>query len=362
VNIGLLIYGTLDRLTGGTLYDRFLVDALRTRGHRVRVVSLPGRSWMGGIAHGPRVAQQLPAMVQGLDLLLQDGLCHPCLPFATRRLHGLAPSMTQVALIHQLRSAQPGNAVLRCIARPVEIDFCRRADAVIFNSRFSREHARGFLRPRVPVCIAPPGGDRLVSGPFRPPSPPHESEPLRLLFTGNVTPIKGLPALLAALADYPMSHWRLRVVGRTDLARGHMRQVDRILAQGGLHRNVTFAGPLDGEPLRAAYRASHLLAMPFAHESFGIAVLEAMGFGLPVLASTGGAAAALVRHGENGLLTAPGDRAAVRTHLDRLRRDPAEWRAMSAAARRTFEAQPTWAESMGNACAFLEGLSARREG
>jgi glycosyltransferase involved in cell wall biosynthesis len=244
----------------------------------------------------------------------------------------------------------------------VEIDFCRRADAVIFNSRFSREHARGFLRPRVPFCIAPPGGDRLASEPFRPPPCPREGEPLRLLFVGNVTPVKGLPDLLAALADAPTSHWRLQVVGSTDLARGHMRQVDRILAQGGLRRNVTFAGPLDGEPLRAAYRASHLLAMPFAHESFGIAVIEAMGFGLPVLASTRGAAAALVRDGDNGLLTAPGDRAAVCTHLDRLRRNPAEWRSMSAEARRTFEAQPTWAERMGTACVFLEGLSARREG
>jgi glycosyltransferase involved in cell wall biosynthesis len=179
---------------------------------------------------------------------------------------------------------------------------------------------------------------------------------------GNVSPVKGLPALLTALAGVPTSHWRLRVVGSTDFAVGHMRQVDRILADRGLRRNVEFAGPLDGESLGAAYRDSHLLAMPFAHESFGIAVLEAMGFGLPVLASTRGAAAALVQHGENGFLTAPGDPAAVRTHLDRVRRNPAQWRRMSAAARRTFEAQPTWAESMATACAFLEGLSARGDG
>ncbi len=362
MNIGLIIYGTLDRLTGGTLYDRFLVAALRTRGHRVRVVSLPVRSWVGGIVHGPQVARQLSAAVHGLDLLLQDGLCHPCLSFATRRLRKLAPAMTQVALIHQLRSAQPGNAVLRCIARYVEVDFCRRADAVIFNSRFSWEQAHAFLRPGVPACIAPPGGDRLASVPFRPPPCPREGEPLRLLFVGNVSQVKGLPALLAALADVPTPHWRLRVVGCTDFTGDHMRQVDRILADGGLSRNVEFTGPLDGESLAAAYRGSHLLAMPFAHESFGIAVLEAMGFGLPVLASTRGAARSLVRHGENGFLTAPRDRAAVRTHLERLRCNPVEWRAMSAASRRTFEAQPTWAESLGTACAFLEGLSARGDG
>ena len=40
MRIGLVVYGRLDTLTGGYLYNRFLVEALRGRGHRVEVISL----------------------------------------------------------------------------------------------------------------------------------------------------------------------------------------------------------------------------------------------------------------------------------------------------------------------------------
>lgn len=42
---GLLISGSLDKLTGGNLYDRMLVEHLRATGHHVQVFSLPGRTY-----------------------------------------------------------------------------------------------------------------------------------------------------------------------------------------------------------------------------------------------------------------------------------------------------------------------------
>ena len=39
----------LDGLTGGTLYDRHLVDALSARGHQVEICALPRRSWATGL-------------------------------------------------------------------------------------------------------------------------------------------------------------------------------------------------------------------------------------------------------------------------------------------------------------------------
>ena len=41
MDIGLIIYGRLDTLTGGYIYDRILVEHLRRHGHRVEVISLP---------------------------------------------------------------------------------------------------------------------------------------------------------------------------------------------------------------------------------------------------------------------------------------------------------------------------------
>jgi hypothetical protein len=41
----LIIYGSLDILTGGFLYDKFLVTHLRQNGHKIDIVSLPWRRY-----------------------------------------------------------------------------------------------------------------------------------------------------------------------------------------------------------------------------------------------------------------------------------------------------------------------------
>ena len=45
VHIGLIIYGSLDTLTGGYLYDRLLVEHLRRQGDQVDIISLPWRTY-----------------------------------------------------------------------------------------------------------------------------------------------------------------------------------------------------------------------------------------------------------------------------------------------------------------------------
>ena len=45
MKIGFLIYGSLDTLSGGYLYDRKLVEYLRTQGDTVQIISLPWRNY-----------------------------------------------------------------------------------------------------------------------------------------------------------------------------------------------------------------------------------------------------------------------------------------------------------------------------
>ena len=58
-------------------------------------------------------------------------------------------------------------------------------------------------------------------------------------------------------------------------------------------------------------RASHLFCMPYAYEGFGIAILEAMAFGLPAIGCRDGAAGETISHGSNGFLLAADDLAGL---------------------------------------------------
>ena len=68
--------------------------------------------------------------------------------------------------------------------------------------------------------------------------------------------------------------WRLTLVGDMASDRRGLRRARTVITEHGLETHVVFRGCLDGERLKAIYSRSHVFAMPFAHESFGIAALD----------------------------------------------------------------------------------------
>jgi glycosyltransferase involved in cell wall biosynthesis len=87
--------------------------------------------------------------------------------------------------------------------------------------------------------------------------------------------------------------------------------------------------------------------------------LEAMGFGCVPLATTAGGAGEFVRDGESGVLVPPDDPRAVAAAVrdlddrDRLAR-------MGVAARRDYEARPSWPETLDRVVEFLSSVAGGR--
>ena len=357
MRIGLVIYGRLDTLTGGYLYDRFLAEALRRRGHAVEVISLEEKSYALGLLDNlsPRLEARLTD--QPYDLLLQDELCHPSL-FGLNRHIRVRRRTAIVGIVHQVLCRQPRRRLLNLACGWAERNYLQATDGLLFASRFNRDMARQLIRRDGPMQVAHPGGDRLG----RIPSGQliversHTAGPLELVFVGNLSPVKGLHRLLESVSRLPPHTWRLTVAGSLSADHQHARRILGEVARRGLASQVRFLGVVDGEDLRRVYTAGQVFVMPFAHEGFGIAALEAMAFGLPVIGSSSGGVCEFVRHGENGFLVTAGDHPAVRRHLELLYQDRNRLAAMGQAAWQTFSAHPTWAESMVRACEFLEKL------
>jgi glycosyltransferase involved in cell wall biosynthesis len=81
-----------------------------------------------------------------------------------------------------------------------------------------------------------------------------------------------------------------------------------------------------------------------------------MGFGLPAIASTAGAAGEIVTHGENGFLVEPGDPLSLAACLELLLQDRPRLAGMGQAALRRFHQHPTWEQSGARIRAFLLSL------
>jgi glycosyltransferase involved in cell wall biosynthesis len=104
-----------------------------------------------------------------------------------------------------------------------------------------------------------------------------------LLYVSRVTPKKGLPMLCQAIAELgdKMSGWRLVIVGSDEF--GHVTELTQLLRQLGVRDSVYFAGPLYGADKRNAFDAADAFVLPSHSEGLPIAVLEAMGLGVPVV-------------------------------------------------------------------------------
>lgn len=123
---------------------------------------------------------------------------------------------------------------------------------------------------------------------------------LLVLFVGMNFEVKGLGAIIAAVAKArrlrPEAGIRLLVVGR-----GNERKYAALARDHGIADAVAFAGPV-ADGVERYYRAADVFAMLSTFDTFGMAVLEAMAAGLPVIVSANVGAKDLVGDGISGFV------------------------------------------------------------
>lgn len=346
LRIGLVIYGSLDILSGGYLYDRKLVEYLEASGDQVEVISLPWRTYASHLLDNFSPAMRSRLKGLQVDALLQDELNHPSLICANRSMNGWA-GFPVLSVVHHLRISEAYPGLLTWVYRRVEEAYLKSVDGFIFNSDATRREVVKLAGEGVPGIIARPGGDRLKPGITAEEIAARARHPgqLRVIFLGNLIPRKGLHTLLEALSRLPPGLWRLTVAGSMELDPRYARKIQRFVNGGRLQGQVLFTGPLDEGQLIRAMRIHHVLAVPSKFEGFGIAYLEGMGFGLPAIGTTAGGAREIITDGIDGYLVEPGDAGTLADRLIRLAQDRQLLEVMSLAARFRYRSHPTWEET-----------------
>ena len=146
-----------------------------------------------------------------------------------------------------------------------------------------------------------------------------------LLHVGRLAPEKNIDGLLDAYAAVREREPRAKLVLVGD---GPARDELRVRCPDAI-----FAGTQRGESLAAHYASADLFLFPSLTETYGNVTLEALASGLAVVAYGYAAGAALIRHGENGLLAALGDAQDFRALAADLAAEPRRIRALGECAR-----------------------------
>ncbi len=126
-----------------------------------------------------------------------------------------------------------------------------------------------------------------------------------ILYVGRIEPLKGVELVVRALAQLQTEQEvRFVVAGGEPGCDQHLSELREIARCHGVEDKVMFAGSVEHAELPTYYNAADVFVLPSYYESFGLAALEAMACGTPVVASGVGGLPSFIVNGESGYLVA----------------------------------------------------------
>jgi glycosyltransferase involved in cell wall biosynthesis len=281
------IPGDLNAPTGGYAYARHMLALLPQKGVRIEPLMLAG-TFPFPDEKALRTTQEALCAVSQNEVLLIDGLAYGALPADI--LNTVKAPI--IALVHHPLYLEAGlTAEQQATLYESEKAALRLAQHVIVTSPLTaRIIAADFGVPEHVITIAVPGT-------LPAPRAQGTGDPLQLLAIGAVSPRKGYDILIKALEPLKAFNWHLTIIGSLTHVPPAVEALRELIIATGLEARVTLAGAVSDERMSETFAAADLFVSASLFEGYGMVLTEALARGLPIIASTGGAAADTVPEG-----------------------------------------------------------------
>lgn len=210
-------------------------------------------------------------------------------------------------------------------------------------SRFLLMEVRQRLADCLPrtVAVAPMGVDMAFFSRQQPFSPWNGRGPCLIFSCARLDPLKGHDDLIKAIALL-RNHGldvRLGIAGEDELPGGYVRsEIERLIDALNLTGIVALLGAVTEDRVRSELEAAHVFVLASRREAIGVATMEAMAMGVPVVVTHVGGVPELVSDGVEGLLVEPGAPDQIAEALLKLLLNPGLARQMGDAGRRKVAA------------------------
>ncbi|HEX2660113.1 MAG TPA: glycosyltransferase family 1 protein, partial [Polyangia bacterium] len=165
LRIAFVVCGSIDQVSGGYIYDRALIAALRAAGHQVDVCELPRRRYLADVAEsvaraGSRKVFPGARAPADYDAAIHDELIHPAVFLSEAGDARLPRGKLVLALVHNLRCNQPSERLPRVKTR-VERRYLSTVDGVVAVCARTLDDARALAGGSLPGVVVHPGRDHV---------------------------------------------------------------------------------------------------------------------------------------------------------------------------------------------------------
>jgi len=341
---------TFKAMGGISIHSRELLRKFRDRGHEVTVFP-QAVEWPQPLA----LEHYFLSLNHGFDIVNVQGTSD----MASITAAFLASKSFAGGCVCTSHGFSPPRWHRRGLTRELMRSILGRYGALISISKYVERRLSSFFQDKQPrLFTVYDGVDESIF------SPTADSMGLReemgltgkkvILYSGRITEKKGVHHLLKAFAlmgDEPPG-LRLVYCGRGAM----LEELKAMTRSSGLDGRVIFTGPVPHHDLARYYSMCDVLAVPSTKESLGLAPLEAMSVGRPVVASNTGGLPEVVRDSVTGILVPPGDPRALAQALLTVIRDEDLAARLGSAGRRDVLARFTLDTCVDTTIAVYESV------
>jgi glycosyltransferase involved in cell wall biosynthesis len=342
------IPGDINLPTGGYTYDRRVLALLPQFGVTARHLELPAGYPAPTAADLEATARAFTDIPKGAVLMV-DGLAYGAMPVGVVQ-HAAAPI---IALVHHPLCLETGLSEARAKElRVLEIAALALARRVIVTSQTTGQTLSDeFAVAPDKLSIAEPGTDPALRA-------PGSSGPLQLLAVGSIVPRKGYDILVQALERASTTPaWELTIAGATDRSAETTAALTTQIGRSPHASRIRMIGGLPERALADVYARSDVLVLSSLYEGYGMVLTEALARGLPIVTTTGGAAAETVPDAA-ALKVPPGDIDALAAALQRIIADAALRQRLADAAWAFAQTSlPRWQDTAARIAAVIKELA-----
>lgn len=323
----IFLSGAVPPQTGGELYNYKISQYFETAGLEHEFISLHEYRHYLRLGKLPIMGDLMVNVILAIALYRHQGLFIEDHYFSrylllTNVIQKYVRKQKIVTIVHLFcRYDSTDKFVLRrFIHRWIEKLHLSFSDVILLSSEYSRREAISLGIDPAKLHVLHPGLDREKFAYISPSNYPEQDK--KILCVANYIPRKGIRYLIEAFAQTKRDNFKLHLVGNAKNNAVYYKQLLKRVKALELEDAVYFHDGKDQEKIKYLYSTSDIFVLPSLKETFGIVLIEAMHYRLPIITTNTSAMPDLVTDGENGLLVPPKDIPAMTWALSRLIREP----------------------------------------
>lgn len=319
--------GAVPPQTGGELYNYKISQYIKEHKQELGIdhtyISLHRYRHLLRLGKIPMIGDLVVSLILAIALyshrgiLIEDHYFSRYLLF-TNLIQKVFRSGRIIVLVHLFYHYDSGDRWLirRWIYGWIERSRLAFADIIVTSSEYSKREivSLGISPGRVQVIH--PGIDRekfLIL-----PRSKEDTNRKKILCIANYISRKGILYLIEAFAQVDRSDFKLHLVGKPKNNGFYYQKMRQCIKDLNIEDDVQFHEGATQEQINYLYSTSDIFVLPSLKETFGIVLIEAMHYRLPIITTNHSAMPDLVTDGENGLLVPPKDVQAIAQALSKL--------------------------------------------